>query len=217
MSTRPDPTGTTPEDPAASPTIVVIVVDRSGSMQQLRGPVVEGLNQLVGGLDADTRVTIIQFDSEDPFEVLVDGIPAPEVLPIAYDQYEPRGGTPLFDAVGRAIARAAGQAEAVKVLTGTAPTVVLGILTDGFENASCELTAEQVRTLIDHYRQEGWEITYAGIGLGDEAFAEAARIGIERRSTASYGRSGVGTRAAFMTMATSVDEARRRRRRGGAR
>ena len=116
MPTHPEPTNVPSENPAAPPTIVTVVFDRSGSMEQLRGPVVEGLNQLLAGLDADTRVTIVQFDSEDPFEVLVDAIPAPEVVPIEYGRYEPRGTTPLFDAVGRAIVRAAGQAEATRVL-----------------------------------------------------------------------------------------------------
>ena len=53
------------------------LLDRSGSMQSLRRSVVDGFNQFLGerksGLDlAEARITVAQFDSGDPYAVLVD-------------------------------------------------------------------------------------------------------------------------------------------------
>ncbi|MFO1536486.1 MAG: VWA domain-containing protein, partial [Actinomycetota bacterium] len=189
----------TPAAPDRSdvPAIVAAILDRSGSMEHLRGAVVEGVNVLLGDLDPADRVTIVQFDSEAPYDVIVDGIPAAEVAPITTDQYAPRGGTPLYDAVGTAIARTAGKVREAEILTGVTPKVVLAILTDGYENASREYSAVQVRRLIEQCQADGWTVTYVGIGLGDEAYTEAAALGVEARSTLSVTADRSGTLAAM--------------------
>lgn len=204
----------TPQDGAAAPagvvqpTLVTVVVDRSGSMAHLAGAVVEGVNQLIAGLQPADRVTIAQFDTEAPFEVLVDGIPAAEVTPWLYGQYQPRGGTPLYDAVGTGIARTAGRAQETEILAGVRPNVVLAIITDGYENSSSEYSGPQVARLIAHHRGQGWTVTYVGIGMGDEAFAEGARMGIDRQHTYSVAPDVQGTRLAFNSVLETTNYSR---------
>lgn len=201
-----------PEDSPSAPGVpleAVIIVDRSGSMEQLRGAVVEAINQTVSGLQPHDRVTIVQFDSEGPYDVLVEGVPVAEVTPLQYDDYQPRGGTPLYDAVGRAIAGADDRARQRQILTGEDVPVVVTILTDGFENASREFTAAMIRQLIERFTAEGWTFGYAGIGLGEDAFAEAARMGIGRDAVASFDRSVEGTFSASRAMLNTADLARR--------
>lgn len=193
-------------DRADVPAIVAALLDRSGSMEHLRDAVVEGINVLLDDLDPADRVTIVQFDSEDPYDVVVDGIPAAEVAPIAADQYQPRGGTPLFDAVGTAIARVTGKVREAEVLTGVTPKVVLAILTDGYENSSREYSRTQVRRLIEQCQADGWTVTYVGIGLGEQAFTEAAALGVDARATLSVTADHSGTMAAMR----SVSDFRRR-------
>lgn len=175
-------------------TRLTVVIDRSGSMEGLRGFVVEGVNQLLADLDPDTVVTLVQFDDVDPFEVLVDGVPAAEVTPITVADFEPRGGTPLFDAVGRAVGRLAGACETDRVL-GDSTRAVLAIVSDGYENASREFTADQVRTLLEHQQEQGWTVQY--IGLGNDAFSEAAAIGLAGDAVMSADYSQQGTSLAF--------------------
>ena len=208
----------TPEAPdgaatdRAVPVEFTIILDRSGSMAQIRGAVVEALNEVLRGLQPHDRVTIVQFDSEGPYEVLVDGVPAAEVTPLRYEDFEPRGGTPLYDAVGRALAAADGRAHQREILTGDQVPVAVTILTDGIENASREFTAEAIRQLIERYRADGWKFGFAGIGLGDAAFDEASRIGIERADVTSVDRSVDGTRVASIAMLNTAELARRRGR-----
>jgi len=196
-------------DPLAAPAtpdgadvaaILAVLIDRSGSMEHLRDAVVEGVNVLLGDLEPADRVTIVQFDSEDPYEVVVDGIPAAEVAPITADQYRPRGGTPLFDAVGTAIARVTGKVREAEVLTGVAPKVVLAILTDGYENSSREYSGTQVRRLIEQCQTDGWTVTYVGIGLGEQAFTEAATLGVDARSTLAVTADRSGTLRAMRSV-----------------
>jgi hypothetical protein len=217
MPVTPDPTPS-PEPTAdrAPVTLLTLLIDRSGSMEPLRGAVVEGANELLRGLEPRDRVTIVQFDTQAPYEVIVDGLPAAEIPPLEYAQYQPRGGTPLLDAVGRAIAATTGRAREVEVLTGVRPTVVLGIVTDGYENSSVEYTAEQIRRLIGQSREDGWTVTYAGIGMGDAAFAEAARLGIDRAQSSSVPSSRAGTHTAFAALCVSIGDARDERRRSDA-
>jgi len=198
--------------PADDPTTVVVVIDRSGSMAPLRGFVVEGANQLLDGLDPAARVTIVQFDSHDPYEVLVDNVPAAEVTPIEYAQYQPRRSTPLFDAVGEAITRTTAAVEQARAGGGADPTVVLAIISDGFENASTRFTREQVRQMIERVQQEGWTVTY--IGLGHDVFIEGRRLGIDPARLSVRARSRNGTLDAFRDVSAAVSEARLRRRRG---
>jgi Mg-chelatase subunit ChlD len=199
-----------PTAEATPQTAVVVVIDRSGSMEPLRGVVVEGANQVLADLDPADRVTFVQFDSEEPYDLIIDALPAAEVLPIAYERYEPRGGTPLYDAVGEALTRTAGWAEQSRVLTGVDPNVVFTIISDGYENASSRFSGPQVARLLEHYQEHGWTVAY--IGLGNDAFAEAQRLGVRAENVSSNAYSDEGTLAAFNLVTTNTEQARRRRR-----
>ena len=206
---------TTPT-PGAPPTRrrrthVVIVIDRSGSMGSLRGTVVEEANRFLERLDPTDVVTIVQFDGHAPYELLVDGVPAAEVTPIAYDRYEPRGSTPLFDAVGTAITRTAG-AVARDAVLGTDTAVVLGVITDGFENASTDYTERQVADLVEHYQDRGWLISYTGLGTGDATHAASAALRVRRHKSMARTKDRAGLRGSFADLRTDVDQARAPRR-----
>ena len=62
-----------------------VLLDRSGSMAAMAEQVVAGFNQLLVDQQADghdARMTLVQFDSEDPLEVVADAIPIAEVVPL---------------------------------------------------------------------------------------------------------------------------------------
>ena len=54
-----------------------VLLDRSGSMRSMQSAVVEGFDSFVRGQAAKAgamRLTLAQFDSTDPFELVIDGI-----------------------------------------------------------------------------------------------------------------------------------------------
>ncbi|NBY12515.1 MAG: hypothetical protein EBQ75_06310, partial [Actinobacteria bacterium] len=82
-----------------------------------------GFNALVAEQQAngpDAKITVIQFDSQDPAAVMVAGIPVLEMTKLDRSVYQPRGGTPLLDATGMLIGRIRVEQEARKA-TGLEP------------------------------------------------------------------------------------------------
>ena len=85
---------------------IYFVLDRSGSMESMTNDVVGGFNGFLTEQQSDgsdALMTLIQFDSNDPHEVLSDAVPIAEVRPLTRQSFVPRGGTPLYDAMGHAI------------------------------------------------------------------------------------------------------------------
>ncbi|MEY3925763.1 MAG: hypothetical protein RIQ63_1114 [Actinomycetota bacterium] len=85
-----------------------VLIDRSGSMESIASDVIGGFNALVAEQQAngpDAKITVIQFDSQDPAAVMVAGIPVLEMTKLDRSVYQPRGGTPLLDATGMLIGR----------------------------------------------------------------------------------------------------------------
>ena len=54
-----------------------VLLDRSGSMSQMQSAVIEGFGSFVreqAAKEGAMRLTLAQFDSTDPFEILIDGV-----------------------------------------------------------------------------------------------------------------------------------------------
>jgi hypothetical protein len=91
--------------------------------------------------------------------------------------------------------------------------VIFVIVTDGHENASKEFSKTQVKEMIE--RQQAvynWHIKY--LGADQDAFAEAAGLGIARGGTANFAKGKV--RQAFIGTAKNIGRMRTQRRKGQA-
>ena len=188
---------------------VWMLLDRSGSMSGLEAAVVKGVGRFIAEQAAEPgtcRLTVAQFDSEAPFEVLVDDVSVHKADPHALERYEPRGLTPLFDAVGRLIG-CADQRISRRAKAGKKPedqTVV--IVTDGLENASTDCSAADIQNLITKRREQGWAFVF--MGANQDSYSESARLGFDARSVQNYEASDEGVDEAF----ASVSRAQRERR-----
>ncbi len=196
---------------AASPVHISVVLDRSGSMSAIADDIVGGFNEFLAEQrrgDGLARVTLAQFDSDDPFDVLIDGADLARVRPLRRSAYQPRGMTPLYDAIGRMIARIdAGVARrAADGLLAEDQLVV--IVTDGLENASREHTRAGVMRMIEERRARGW--VFAFLGANQDAYAEGAAIGVAPGAAAPWQASADGARRAFsgVSAATSAYRAK---------
>ena len=138
---------------------IYFVLDRSGSMESMASDVVGGFNGFLADQQsdgADALMTLIQFDSNDSHEVLADALPIAKVPPLTRESFAPRGGTPLYDAMGHAITDATIRIERRRAAGEPEESILFVTFTDGEENQSIEYRREQLFDLVKKHEQEGW-------------------------------------------------------------
>lgn len=160
---------------------------------------------------ADARMTIVQFDSQDPQDVTIWGAPLPEITHLDSESFVPRGSTPLLDATGLLIGRTMVD-QAARVAAGLqAEDIIFVTITDGEENQSREFNLAQIRELIEKRTQEGWAFIYLSAGI--DAYADAAQLGIHSGDTQQWKRDGKNARLAFSSTSDAVSNMREKKRR----
>ena len=184
--------------------MICLILDRSGSMGGLEDDVIGGVNTFLADqqkLPNPAVISFVRFDSQ-----AVERFREPADLhacqPLTRDEYQPRGGTPLLDAVGMTIAKLD---DDWRLLQPDRAIVV--IVTDGQENASREYRKAQLKKLIEARQETGkWSFLYLGANV--DAFAEAGDIGIVGANSAGYTSSARGTRALYSTLSRNVRDMR---------
>lgn len=183
---------------------IVVILDRSGSMQSAKSDHEGGLNSFVQdqkGLAGDVRFTLVQFDSEEPCDIVYDGVPIQDVAKCALI---PRGGTPLLDAIGKAVAHVAAR---VDTLTVKPQQVVVMVITDGEENSSREWTLPRIKQLIQEREgPHGWKFLFLGANV--DAFSEAGRLGIAMASSMQFAQNPQSVNAAYHATSQNMMSAR---------
>lgn len=178
-------------------------------------------NDVIGGFNtfideqirngADARMTIVQFDSQDPQDVTIWGAPLPEITHLDSQTFEPRGGTPLLDATGLLIGRTMVD-QSARIAAGLqAEDIIFVTITDGEENQSREFNLTQIRELIEKRTQDGWSFIYLSAGI--DAYADAAQMGIHSGDTQQWKRDGKNARLAFSSTSDAVSNMREKKRR----
>jgi hypothetical protein len=183
-------------------------------MAPIANDVIGGFNtfideQIRNGTDA--RMTIVQFDSQDPQDVTIWGAPLPEITHLDSQTFVPRGGTPLLDATGLLIGRTMVD-QSARIAAGLqAEDIIFVTITDGEENQSREFNLAQIRELIEKRTQDGWAFIYLSAGL--DAYADAAQMGIHSGDTQQWKRDGKNARLAFTSTSDAVSNMREKKRR----
>lgn len=174
-------------------THLVVLLDRSGSMESLRLDMENGFNNYVEEqkkVEGVCNLTLVQFDSMS-IDTVCDRLPLGSVPLLSL---KPRGGTPLLDAIGETITRLSAFVE------DNEKTLVI-IITDGYENASAKWNRGSIKSLIETRQLAGWEFIY--LGANQDAFAEALNYGIKADYAATYVGNALGTQAAWSSVSTS--------------
>ncbi len=187
-----------------TPVHISVILDRSGSMATIASDIAGGFNTFLEEQRAHPgggRISLVQFDGQQPFEVLIDGEDLATVSPLDPARYLPRGSTPLNDAVGRMIARI-DQTILSRADDGLhiEDQIVL-IVTDGFENASREFDGQTIGRLIEERRGRGWVFSF--LGSDESTFREGAAMRISRDNTAIWEKSGEGSKEMFGRMSAA--------------
>jgi hypothetical protein len=198
-----------------NPVHIYFVLDRSGSMAAIRDDVVGGFNSFVDrqrGERGHCLMTLVQFDSADPFEVLLDARHLSTVPALTPEAFQPRGGTPLYDAMGHAIANATIRAEQ-RATAGEGPEeIVFVTFSDGQENASHEYDRTKVFEAIKKREARGWSFGF--LGANQDSYAEGHALGFSPGSVQNFKSDRAGIRSAFDSLTRSVTSQRARVRAG---
>lgn len=181
-------------------TAIQLVLDRSGSMSSIKGATEEAINGFIKkqkDLPGRATIAIAQFD--DVYEIVNASIP-PDQVP-EY-KLQPRSMTALLDAIGKSI-HDFGAELAAKSESERPGTVILAIMTDGFENASKEFTREQIKDLVTR-QQDVWNWTVLYLAANQDAILTGAEMGMRANTSMSYAASSVGTRSVVNSMSGVV-------------
>ncbi|MCW6038700.1 hypothetical protein K4A83_20845 [Spirulina subsalsa FACHB-351] len=186
-------------------THISIILDRTGSMDTIQDDVIGGFNQFLASQQEETgraTLTLVQFDSQDPYEVIHQFAPLEQVAPLSRETYVPRASTPLLDAIGRGIIDLAHRLATMPA--GEKPDqVVFVIITDGQENSSREFTKAQVMKLLaEKQEKDKWQFVFLSADL--TALDDAIDYGFHAPATISFDKDSQGTAAVFSSLAKNV-------------
>lgn len=140
----------------------LIIVDESGSMSIIHKQAFTGMNETLQTIrqmqekypDQKQYVTLLTFDTGHT-KWHYDNTPAEKTQDLGWKDYNPGGGTPLYDAIGKGISK-------VNANVTEGDHVLVTIITDGEENSSEEWTLKMVRNMIEKLKSQNWTFTLIG-------------------------------------------------------
>lgn len=163
-----------------------VVLDKSGSMKSTQIETISGLNDYIHTLqndkESDYTVTLTQFDSPvggPELTVSYADKPIAEVPDLTMLTYQPRGGTPLYDAIGECIRR-------TEPVHASGQAIIMLIVTDGEENSSKEFNRNSIKDLRTRKEADGW--TFVFLGADIDSYAIGSSLGLSLGSTANYAK-----------------------------
>ncbi|MEQ8842289.1 MAG: ADP-ribosylglycohydrolase family protein [Acidimicrobiales bacterium] len=178
---------------------VAVLLDRSGSMSSIADDTIGGFNTFVAQqreLPGECRITLVQFDGLDPQAVVADAVPVAKIADLDERTYQPRGSTPLLDALGTLI-------ETIDRRTTADPDEfqLVAVITDGQENASSRFTRDRIADMVKARSDAGWAFVFLGANI--DSFGEARTMGMRHGQAADWDHTGDGVRDGFAMLAES--------------
>ncbi len=182
-------------------TEVIIILDRSGSMQSIKTDIEGGFKTFFDKQReqaGECFVSLYQFDTE--YEMVFENKSVKDVTGITL---VPRGSTALRDALGKTI-NTVGERLAKTPEADRPGAVIILTMTDGQENASKEFGATQIKDLVKH-QTEKYQWDFVFIGANQDAVLSGADYGVLGGKSLSFAASAggvAGAMASFSAYAT---------------
>lgn len=182
------------------PTIISFILDRSGSMENIRDSVISGFNEYIGGLKADklTKEALFSLTTFDNVSIDTPYVltPIKMVKKLSKETFVPRGGTPLYDAAVNTI-------EKLAEVAGKKQPVIVAIMTDGEENSSREHDASCMKDLIETLKAKGnW--TFVFMGANQDSWSNARNLGFDQGSVMDFAFNDLGTKSMMRSFACAT-------------
>ena len=175
-------------------TIYQILVDKSGSMTDCIDETINGFNEQIN--------KIKELEIEFPEQLMTIGLttfntdvehkyfmqPVESAYKMNNENYIPNGSTAMLDAMGQTMRKLSGLQESSNAEMPT--TVVMIILTDGYENASREYTLKNVKQMIETREAMGtWTFSFLGATL--DAVDVAEKMSIRRENSIAFSKAAM--------------------------
>jgi hypothetical protein len=157
----------------------LIILDESGSMDSIKKPTIMGFNEIVETIkeventfpDQEHYISLVTFNNTSVKNILWNS-KVKKLLPINDENFQPNGGTPLYDAIGKSIDKL--KKDLPKKYTYN---VIVTILTDGEENSSFVYSGSQIKEMIDDLKTQSWTFSY--IGANHDVEEAASKLSIK--------------------------------------
>jgi hypothetical protein len=155
-------------------THLAFILDDSGSMEFKKLQVISAYNML---LLRQTSPRSKATFSLDTFHEHSGVLPITQAKKLTRGDYNPRGGTPLYDTIGGTILT-------IDRCLGDPHDVIVVIITDGRELSSRTWTADSLRELIKDKIAMGWQFIY--ISCAGDYLSHGERIGIPAETITTF-------------------------------
>jgi hypothetical protein len=186
-------------------THMAVILDRTGSMESIRDDTIGGFNAFLNEQKQQpgkATLTLVQFDSQDPYEAIHQVKTIKEVPELTKETYVPRATTPLLDAIGRGI-NDLGKCLADMKEDDKPSKVVFVVITDGQENASREFRRDQILKMINEKeKQYGWQFVFLSADL--DAINDALDHGFQAKAAMAFDQTGVGAQNAWASVSQNI-------------
>lgn len=188
---------------------ISVILDRTGSMETIRDDTIGGFNAFLNAQKAElglASLTLVQFDSQDPYEIVYHFKPLAEVPELTRETFVPRATTPLLDAIGRGINDL--EKSLADITEAERPSrVVMVVITDGQENASREFRKDQIEKMIKEKQEKAtWQFVFLSADLN--AIGDALASGVRAASTLAHDKDSHGVGAAWASLSGRVSDYR---------
>jgi hypothetical protein len=190
-------------------THISVILDRTGSMESIRDDTIGGFNAFLEDQQhqpGTATLTLVQFDTEDPYEIVHHYTPIADIPKLTRKTYVPRAATPLLDALGRGINDL--EKGILELAEEERPSkVVMVVITDGHENSSEEFKKDQISKMVkERTEKDDWQFVFLGADL--DGIDDARASGFVFDSSLLYEKSGKGAREAWASLSKRTSEFR---------
>lgn len=190
-------------------TYIIFVIDRSGSMESIRNDMIGGFNSFIETqrkVPGTCKVFAYKFDTT--YEPMFEDVDVQNVVALDRDNYVPRGGTALYDSLGKTIvdigARLAALPESERPEKVLVVTITDGedndhLRNEGVTRYDSSKVAEMVKHQTENYK---WDFAY--IGANQDAWAVAKDMGYSAGTSLDYCADSAGVAYAFDSLSKST-------------
>jgi len=172
-----------------------LILDKSGSMRSCLNETISGFNQQMQAIKAleekypeqELVVSLTTFNGEVSRDFEMSS--AKFIPALDQQSYRPSGSTALMDAIGMSVVQL--QNRIAKELARGEASVVVVIMTDGYENSSQKYSAKKISQLIKELEQSDlWVFNF--MGATKDAVEVATSLNIQTANSIAFEKMEFG-------------------------
>ena len=162
---------------------IIIVLDKSGSMESMGPEPVQAINSFIKSQQDNKNYGKLSFYTfNDTVTKVYDNLDIMTIVP--FTSYSPYGTTALYDCIYQVVSE--------KMETERKHNVALIIVTDGSDNSSKRYGSQDINFLLKKQESEyKWNITYLFSNI--ESLREGSKLGIQRAGMSHFDQKTPGS------------------------